>query len=167
MTSITPKNISDGMRALREQGLPAARPVLRHTPGLEQRLSDLLRQAETLALDPVTFHLSADGRFIVNGVLVPHKGRGLLVAWLVLAGIKYREPPLHASEMFPGPSWRAGYRQALDRAAEAVKPISPNLANVFNAMGLDRGRLVLTENPQVSVDCTMDARLIDVFQRST
>lgn len=88
-----------------------------------------------------------------------------MLAWLALAGVQYRHDPLRPEWVFPKKCCSASAVQALDRAIATVKPINLDLANANAALGVQRGELVLKENPQVRVRCTLDDSLAEVFRR--
>lgn len=114
---------------------------------------------------PIDFKLCRGGRFTIDGTPVRYSGKGLMLAWLALAGVQYRHVPLRPELVFEGRRWSASTVQALDRAIAAVKPINLDLANAIAALGVQRGELVLKENPQVRVRCTLDDSLAEVFRR--
>lgn len=138
---------------------------LKHKPGAHAWLLQVLNDIEAQSREPVDFKLCKGGQFTVNGVAVPRTGKGLMLAWLTLAGITYRLGALRPEWVFTGRRWSASTVQALDRAADAVKPISPDLARVFTDMGVHRGELVLKDNPQVRVRCTLDDTLMEAARR--
>lgn len=122
----------------------------------------LLERARALTGVEVLFELYCDGRRLqcrVNGQPVRFDGVGLVLAWMAFAGIQHRHQPLRPDWVFTGKSWRASVLQARDRAADAVKSTSPDLARAINSLGVERDLLVQKENPQVSVRCTLDADL--------
>lgn len=122
----------------------------------------LLERVQSLTGAEVVFELYCDGtrlRCRVNGQPVRFDGVGLVLAWLAFAGIQYRHQPLRPDWVFTGKSWRASVLQARDRAAEAAKSTSPDLARAIQSLGVERDLLVQKENPQVSVRCVIDAEL--------
>lgn len=120
-------------------------------------LTKTLRQAEEICREPIDFELGADCRFLVNGQRVNHRGKGLAVAWFVLACIQYRQGPVTVASLFPGARGTASATQTLHRTADAVERVSPGLARAIRAIGVMRGELVLKHNPQVDVNCTSAA----------
>lgn len=160
---MSPKDKETTLNVLREH-LPNIK-YLEHKPGAHAWLLQALNDIEALSREPVDFKLCKGGQFTVNGVAVPRSGKGLMLAWLTLAGIKYRLGALRPELVFKGRRWSASTKQALDRAEEAVKPISPDLANAIRDMGVCRGELVMKGNPQVRVRCTLDDTLLEAARR--
>lgn len=160
---LTPNDKARTLAVLREH-LPSI-TYLKHKPGAHAWLAQLLQEAEALCMAPIDFKLCNGGRLTVDGAPIPHPGKGLMLAWLTLAGMQYRHDPLRPEWVFPGRRWSASAVQALDRAVSAVKPISPALANVIDALGVHRGELVMKENAQVRVRCTLDDTLVEVLRR--
>lgn len=172
-TDITPSEIADGLRLLRQHGLPHVRDLLVRVHGvergplLERQLDTLLQQAEAMCVAEVLFELYSDGMRLqcrVNGQHVPFDGVGLVLAWLVFAGIQTRQAPLHPGWVFPGKRWRASLKQALDRAEDRVGRVSPKLARAIQSLGIEGGLLVQKHNPMVRVRCTIDDELVPLFR---
>lgn len=160
---MSPKDKETTLDVLREH-LPYI-TYLKHRPVAHAWLLQALNDIEALSREPVDFKLCKGGQFTVNGIAVPRSGKGLMLAWLTLAGIKYRLGALRPEWVFSGRRWSASTVQALDRAVDAVKPISPDLAGVFTEMGVRRGELVMKGNPQVRVRCTLDDTLMEAARR--
>lgn len=170
---ITPAETADGLRLLRQHGLPHVRDLLARVHGVDRGLvlvhciDRLLQQAETLCTAEVVFELYSDGKRLqcrVNGQHVPFDGVGLALAWFAFAGIQCRHAPLHPGWVFPGKHWRASTKQALDRAVDGAGRISPKLARAIKSLGIEGGLLVQKNNPQVRVRCTLDEELSEQFR---
>jgi len=170
---ITPAETADGLRLLRQHGLPQVRDLLIRVhgadrgPALVRRIDMLLRQAENLCTAEVLFELYSDGRRLqcrVNGQHVPFDGVGLVLAWLAFAGIQCRGEPLRPNWVFQGKRWRASTKQALDRAEAAAGRASPALARAIKSLGIEGGLLVQKHNPQVCVRCALDDALAELFR---
>lgn len=171
-TDFTNADTADGLRLLRRFGLPHVRESFVRTYGVDRgpqfldHISMLLEQAERLCHAEVEFQLYTDGQRLqcrVNGVHIPFDGVGLALAWLVLAGVQLRHPPLRPEWVFPGTRWRASTKQALDRARRAVERTSPNLASAIASLGIEAGLLAQKSNPQVRVRCTLDEGVAKLF----
>lgn len=162
---ITPKDIADGLKALRTQGIPYIRRALAQTPGLEHHLAQLLAQAEALCMSDVVLELGTDGRCTVNGKPVPHRGKGLPLAWAVLSGVQTRQQGLRAEWVCPGNRSAGSALQALKRAADDAERVSERLAYVIRSIGIERGVLTLKRNPLVRVRCAVTPELAEVFRR--
>lgn len=160
---ITPKDIANGLKALRQQGLPQIRHAL--SPRLELRLSQLLAQAEALCVSDLEFELGVDGLCFVNGKPIPHSGKGLAMVWLILASIQLREPALRPEWFCPGKRSTGSALQALKRAADDAERVSERLAYVIRSIGVERGVLVLKRNPLLRVNCKLSPDLAEVFRR--
>lgn len=80
--------------------------------------------------------------FEVNGEMLIARGRALALAWLLLAGHRYRAGHLPVEAVFPGRRASASALQALDRAADQVRPASASLATCIAAFGVRRGLLI-------------------------
>ena len=162
---ITPKDIAAGLKVLRTQGIWHVRHALAQTPGLEQHLSQLIAQAEALCVSDLVLELGTDGRCTVNGKPVPHRGKGLPLAWATLAGIQTRQQPLRAEWVCPGNRSAGSALQALKRAADDAERVSERLAYVIRSIGIERGVLALKRNPLVRVRCAVTPDLAEVFRR--
>lgn len=170
----TPAELADGLRLLRQYGLPQVRDLLIRVhgadrgPALVRRIDMLLlRQAENLCAAEVLFELYSDGRRLqcrANGQHIPFDGAGLALAWLIFAGIQCREAPLRPDLVFQGKRWRASTKQALDRAEAAAGRASPALARAIKSLGIEGGLLVQKHNPQVHVRCTLGDELAELFR---
>ncbi len=172
-TDITPSETADGLRLLRQHGLPHVRDLfvrvhgVERGPVLERQLDMLLQQAEALCGAEVQLQLFCDGKRLqcrVNGQHAPFDGVGLVLAWLVFSGIQCRHAPLRPDQVFPGKRWRASLKQALDRAEDRVGRVSPKLARAIQSLGIEGGLLVQKHNPMVRVRCTIDDELVPLFR---
>lgn len=161
---LTPKEKARTLATLRAS-LPSI-AYFKQAAGAHAWLAQLLQEAEALCTVPIDFKLCRGGRFTVDGVPAPAPGKGLMLAWLTLAGMQYRHAPLRPEWVFTGSRSMASAKQALDRAAETVKPISPDLAAVIDALGVRRGELAMKRNPQVRVRCTLDETLTGAFRNT-
>lgn len=170
---IAPSEAADGLRLLRQRGLPHVRDLLVQVHGIERgpvlarHIDTLLQQAEGLATAEVLLELYSDGKGLqcrVNGQHVPFDGVGLVLSWLVFAGIQCRHAPLDPRWVFPGKRWRASLKQALDRAEGRVGRISPKLARAIQSLGIEGGLLVQKNTPKVRVRCTIDDELAPLFR---
>lgn len=81
--------------------------------------------------------------FVIDGHQVPARGRGLVLAWLLLAGFRYRLGHLVVESLFPGPSGASAALQCLERTASRVEPFSPALARCIRCIGVQGGLFVL------------------------
>lgn len=162
---LTPTPTSTGLAKTHTRAAGLVEPRLREYFTADELAAikhTLLERARALTGVKVLFELYCDGRRLqcrVNGQPVRFDGVGLVLAWMAFAGIQHRHQPLRPDWVFTGKSWRASVLQARDRAADAVKSTSPDLARAINSLGVERDLLVQKENPQVSVRCTLDADL--------
>lgn len=172
-SEFSPAEMATTMKMVRQHGLPQIEPLLKGLLGDERGLemahcfNALFREAEALAEEEVVFELCSDGGFRANGKYIPHDGVGLMLAWLALGAQQTRQTPIRAEWVFPGRRSTASALQALDRAASSADRVSPKLARAIKALGVERGRLVLKNNPQVRLRCQFDDAVAELFRRVT
>lgn len=80
--------------------------------------------------------------FVVNGHTLVARGRGLALAWLLLAGHRHRIGHLSVDAVFSGRRASAAALQTLDRAADQVRAVSPELAHYIGCFGVRGGVFV-------------------------
>lgn len=94
----------------------------------------------------------------VDGVTIPAAGKGLPLAWLVLALNQYRLGTIRAEWLFMSNSSRCAV-QALSRAALAVEPYCAHLASAIHGIGTRRGALIYLPTTPPGIRCTLPARV--------
>lgn len=154
MSALTAKERATALRRLR-QYLPSLSDRLGPATAF---LDQFLRDAEAAQHGaPLDFELHADGRCTIAGKTLPKDGRGLALAWLVLACHQTRQPPLRCDWFYEGhrrPGNNAG--NALRRACAQAERISLDLASAIRAIGIEGAHLVI-KHPVRGVRCTSEA----------
>jgi len=115
----------------------------------------LKAEAQRIQVQPA-FELHADGRLSFNGKMLPKDGKGLALAWMVLACEQYRvATPLAADVSSARRPW-VTTKAMFNRAAQQVERTSTDLASAIRAIGTERGQFVL-KHPVRGVRCTSPA----------
>jgi hypothetical protein len=84
--------------------------------------------------------------FTIDGQPLASTSKGLPLAYLVLAGIQHHlDDQLAPATLFTGKNATARGLQALDRAAEHVRPISRPLADCIGRIGVRSGAFTLRD----------------------
>lgn len=89
----------------------------------------------------------------IDGVPIPSRGKGLPLAWMVLAARQYGLNGLRADWIFQSDSATRCALQALGRAGADAERVSPPLAAAIRKIGTRKGMLVL-KSPPVGIVCT-------------
>ena len=114
-------------------------------------------RGRVLYADPVEFELAGTG-FLVDGHPAPvRRMRGLALAWLILAAARYRTGAVEVDWVFPGKGGHRRAKQCLDRAADAVRPLSQALAKAIDAIGTRRGIFIIKGRVPPDIDITSPA----------
>lgn len=100
---------------------------------------------------PVVFEFAGHICY-VDGEPVRSRGKGLVLAWLVLAAQQYRLGDIQAAWVFPALAANRNAVQSLDRAAAAVRR-HPTLAAAIAGIGVRRGALTV-KTPVGGIVCT-------------
>jgi hypothetical protein len=132
---------------------------------LAAALQGLRARLHKPAVPVVQFAWVGANTFLVDGRPLSAKGKGLVLAFLVLACLQHgiELPPV--ATVFPGRNPSGSATQALDRAADQVRPMSAALAKAISSIGTRRGHFVLRESPPVRVVC--DAPVLRRFVNPT
>jgi hypothetical protein len=132
-------------------------------------ISDLLRGALDALQQPdvIEFRWHDPQTFMVNGVVVPCTTRGLIIAWMTLAGAQSHHEPIPADAWFGGRRPAQSVWQAIQTATKAVGAVSPDLAKVIDRVRLSGGtvRLKAKTGQMTRVRCTAGPWLSDIAQR--
>ena len=100
--------------------------------------------------------------FEVDGMPVAGRTkRGLLLAWLIIASHRHHLGEIRCDWISPGNDAHRRCKQMLDRAANAVRPISPTLAKTIDGIGTRRGAFVFVRKPR-AVACVSDSLVLAV-----
>lgn len=117
-------------------------PPFRADPRLRADALRIIAAGETACRDRTVFEF-AGRQCLVDGVPIPAKGKGLPLAWLVLAAHQHRLGAVELAWLFDGNRPAASAVQAFDRAADAAERYSPTLAGAIRSIGTERGWLVV------------------------
>lgn len=113
---------------------------LHDKPVLQLEAKRRLDQARRPAVE---FNWTEAKTFVINGQQVAARGKGLALAWLLLASFRYRLGHLQVDAVFPGPYGPSAALQCLKRTAALVEQASPALARCIRSIGLERGVFAL------------------------
>ena len=105
---------------------------------------------------PVIFELHADGRCSIEGKMLPSDGRGLTLAWVVLACEQYRVGVPQVADVSSARRPWVTTKAMLNRAADQVERTSTDLASAIRSIGTERGQFVL-KHPVRGLRCTSTA----------
>lgn len=94
---------------------------------------------------PVHFDWPEPGRFVVNGRSWT-SSKGMVLAFMAIAGHMHGMEPLPASYFFSGKRAQASVTQALDRAAETLQLHCKPLADAIKGIGTSRGLIVVKKH---------------------
>lgn len=159
MTPLTPKDRAKALGTLR-QYLPSLQDRLGAATAFLDRF---LREGEAQQGAELDFELHADGRFGIDGRTLPKDGKGLALAWIVLACEQYRVGHLQVNHVSNARRPWVTTKAMLNRAADQVERFNPDLATAIRAVGTERGQFVL-KHPVRGVRCT-SADLARIFSR--
>lgn len=101
---------------------------------------------------------------LVDGHPIRYRGDGLVLIWLVFAGIQTRQPPIHLEWLPAKRDQTTCFLQSRNRVVAALERHHRDVATAARCISVSRGELILADRPPVAVRCTLSDDLLPLFR---